>query len=95
MTQYVEKLFASLDKSKIDCVVLGCTHFPFARKTIESVLGGGVRIYDGAEGEARQTRRLLEEADMLNPNEEKGKITFENSDETKTELSKKLFSVEN
>ena len=94
MTEYVESLFAPLDKAKIDCVVLGCTHFPFARKTIESVLGGNVRIYDGAEGEARQTKRLLEEADMLNPFEEKGKITFENSDETKIELLKKLFSVE-
>lgn len=91
MRAYIEELYEPFDKSKIDCVVLGCTHFPFARKEIQEVLGERVKIFDGAEGAARQTKRLLEQKGLLNPGSEKGEIVFENSDETKIKFLKELF----
>lgn len=45
-------------KGKLDALVLGCTHYPFARKAILSVLGD-VPLFDGGEGTARETRRQL------------------------------------
>lgn len=90
MYDYLEGLFAPYDKKKIDCVVLGCTHFPFARKDIVKVIGDHVKVFDGGEGAARQTKNLLSKADMLRKTEG-GNISFENSDERHIELEKKLF----
>lgn len=88
---YLTELFFGIDKSKIDCVVLGCTHFPFAKKKIQSFLGENVEIFNGAEGAARQTKRLLEESSLINDSGQKGQVVFENSDPKHVEFSKKLF----
>ena len=62
---------------KLDAVVLGCTHYPFAAKAIRKILGDATAVLDGGEGTARQTRRCLLEADLLN--ESSGSIQIENS----------------
>ena len=92
MTEYLERLFKGIDKSKVDCLVLGCTHFPFAKRRLSSFLGGHVKIFNGAEGAARQTQRLLMEKNLLLEKGEKGSIIFENSDEKQIEFAKKLFN---
>jgi glutamate racemase len=81
---FLSGLFAPY--TDIDCVVLGCTHYPFVRRAVEKVLGENVRIFDGGEGTARETLRRLKECDLCNPKEERGHITIMNSD-TSTELS--------
>ena len=91
---YLESLFVPFDKEQIDFVVLGCTHFPFAKKDIAKVLGNKVRFFDGGEGAARQTMHLLSDSGMLNPGTENGKILFENSDEKHIAFSKKLFTYD-
>ncbi len=50
---------------KLDALVLGCTHYPFAAKTISRVLGDGVALLDGGEGTARETQRRLHAAGLL------------------------------
>ncbi len=50
---------------KLDALVLGCTHYPFAAKAISRVLGPEVTLLDGGEGTARETRRRLEAAGLL------------------------------
>ena len=50
---------------KLDAVVLGCTHYPFAKNAIRRVLGENVVLLDGGEGTARETRRRLELAGLL------------------------------
>ena len=50
---------------RVDAVVLGCTHYPFAREAIRQVVGPEVCILDGGEGTARETRRRLLEAGLL------------------------------
>ena len=50
---------------KLDAVVLGCTHYPFARNAIRRVLGDDVVLLDGGEGTARETRRRLEQVGLL------------------------------
>ena len=54
-------------------------------------MGNRVRLFDGAEGAARHAKELLEARDMLCPQGQQGRITFENSDESHIALSKKLF----
>lgn len=82
-------------RGQLDGVVLGCTHYPFVRKTIRAVLGEKVRIFDGGEGTAREMKRRLGEAGLLRQNAQKsGKITYENSDNSreKSELFWKLLN---
>ena len=62
---------------KLDAVVLGCTHYPFAAKTISKLLGENTVVLDGGEGTARETRRRLAAAGLLNHGE--GSLQIENS----------------
>jgi glutamate racemase len=43
----------------IDTLVLGCTHYPILRGTIEQVVGDGVAIVDSAETTAEMVREAL------------------------------------
>lgn len=49
--------------SRIDTIVLGCTHYPFIIPLIEDLAGESVRVIDPAPAVARQTARLLEAVD--------------------------------
>ncbi|MBE6932886.1 MAG: glutamate racemase [Ruminococcaceae bacterium] len=59
-------------------IVLGCTHFPFMRPLIARLAGPNIRIYDGGEGTAAQTRRRLEQENLL-LSEGEGRVIIENS----------------
>jgi len=45
----------------IDTLVLGCTHYPFAKPKLQELLGPKVQLIDNGEPVARQTRRVLPE----------------------------------
>ena len=62
---------------KLDGLVLGCTHYPFAIPAIRRVIGDETVLFDGGAGTARQTRKRLEEAGLLQ--EDLGSVTIENS----------------
>jgi len=76
---------------KLDAVVLGCTHYPFAAATIGRILGENTAILDGGEGTARETRRRLLEEGLLRSGE--GCVQIENSsgDPQKIALSMELL----
>ena len=62
---------------RLAALVLGCTHYPFVRKTIGQILGSRTALLDGGEGTARQTRHCLEQAGLLR--EGTGSVQIENS----------------
>ncbi len=76
---------------KLDAVVLGCTHYPFAARTISKLLGQNTALLDGGHGTAVQTKRRLEAAGLLR--EGQGELIIENSlDHDKTmDLCRKLL----
>lgn len=76
---------------KLDALVLGCTHYPFAAATIRRILGDDIVLLDGGEGTARETKRRLVQADLLSDTQ--GSIIIENSldDPKLLELSRKLL----
>lgn len=76
---------------KLDALILGCTHYPFAAEAIRTVAGEQVLLYDGGEGTARETKRRLEKAGLLS--EGTGEILIENSaqSEAMLELSRTLL----
>lgn len=74
--QLLESLLAPY-RGKLDALVLGCTHYPFAAKQIAEILGSQTLLLDGGAGTARQTRHLLEQADLLLDGA--GSVQMENS----------------
>ena len=64
-------------RGKLDALVLGCTHYPFAARSIRRVLGPETVLLDGGEGTARETKRRLAAADLLG--EGPGEVVWENS----------------
>ena len=62
---------------RLDALVLGCTHYPFAAKAISRVLGEQVVLLDGGDGTARETKRRLSEAGLLSEGD--GEVTIVNS----------------
>ena len=76
---------------KLDALVLGCTHYPFAAKAISRILGEQVKLLDGGDGTARETLRRLQGADLLE--EGAGELILTNSrgDENMVRLSYDLL----
>ena len=76
---------------KLDALVLGCTHYPFVAERITRVLGPDVTLLDGGDGTARETKRRLVKADLLENGD--GELVFVNSagDEEMLALSRKLL----
>ena len=62
---------------KLDALVLGCTHYPFASAVIRRILGEQVALFDGGDGTARETRRRLELAGLLSDGG--GEVVWQNS----------------
>ena len=99
LKSFLEKLLDPYRRGKpdaVDAVVLGCTHYPFVADHILGVLGEGVLIFDGAYGTAKEMRRRLSEAGLLEDDAtHEGVVTFENScvSREKQEMMQKLFSM--
>ncbi len=52
-------------RGKLDALVLGCTHYPFAAAVIHKILGPDTALLDGGDGTARETLHRLKRADLL------------------------------
>ncbi len=53
--EYLEPLMAS----GIDTLVLGCTHYPILRRTIQSIVGTGVHLLDSGECAAAEVEQII------------------------------------
>ena len=75
--RYLLELFSPYDLTKVDAVVLGCTHYVFLRPILKEILPETVSVLDGNEGTARQLRRVLASKDLLSDGP--GSVTLETS----------------
>lgn len=78
----------------VKAVVLGCTHYPFLRKTIAALFPAGTPLIDGNAGSVRQLRRRLEEQNLLSDRQEPGRITFLSSSEDPSVLQRMQTMLE-
>lgn len=83
---YLAGVFDGYLDLRVDGIVLGCTHYPFARAEIEKLFGPEVKLYDGAQGVARELARRIREAGVMKQDGGPGKIRFENSLNTEEEI---------
>ena len=66
------KYLAKVKNSKTDCLVLGCTHYPFLKKPIREILGSKVKLIDSGKAIARRTKSLLETHNIKKGHKKKG-----------------------
>ncbi len=74
--QAVRRCLQPLLAAGIDQLVLGCTHFPFLKETIQAEAGPGVTIVDPSPAVARQAGRVLEGHGALNPSGREGQVIY-------------------
>ena len=58
ITEYLYDIFNEYIPNKLDGIVLGCTHYTFIKEKILNIFPT-VRLFDGNEGTARQTKRII------------------------------------
>ena len=80
---------------RLDALVLGCTHYPFARKAILRIMGENLWLPDGGEGTARETRRRLAAAGRLYEGQDAGTVTIRSSGRDLEKLALSLLEQEN
>lgn len=59
--RYLQPLLAE----EIDTLVLGCTHYPLLRSTLQAVVGSDIQLVDSAEAVAREVETRLTAAGVL------------------------------
>ena len=79
MRGYLQELFAPYLPLGVDAVVLGCTHFSFAKAAISHTVGGDIPFFDGAEGTARELAHRLDAEGLLNPSPTRGAVRLTSS----------------
>jgi glutamate racemase len=94
LERFLKNLFAPYQERKVDAVVLGCTHYPLVRKTIQKVLGSGVAVFDGGAGTARETLHKLKEYSLVSDAVTPGTVQFYNSTEDQAMIRLSRYLLE-
>ncbi|KIL37251.1 glutamate racemase [Cohnella kolymensis] len=61
----VSASLASLRNNEMDCLILGCTHYPFLSDAISEAMGSDVTLINSAEETAREISTILHEKHQL------------------------------
>lgn len=74
LDDYLDEVLRPWAEMGLDAIVLGCTHFPFAKEQIRRVVGERTAIIDGASGTVREAARQLERRGLLCEADRQGKV---------------------
>lgn len=77
--RYLKDKINPLKEQGIAAIVLGCTHYPFIKKSLSKILENKVPIIDGSKGTVRQLKRQLIQYNIINKRKEGGKVEINNS----------------
>lgn len=69
-------------EGKVENIVLGCTHYPLIQNQIKNIIGEA-KFFNGAPNIAKHLKEVLEEGNLLNKEEDIGKIHFIDSSNSK------------
>lgn len=91
---YLSDLLLPYKDKNITAIVLGCTHYPFVKDKICSILGKNISVFDGTEGTVLHLKEILESNNIKNQNKNKGCVKVESSikDPEAIELYNKLLN---
>ncbi|WP_343329243.1 glutamate racemase [Polaribacter staleyi] len=76
MTALLSTYITPLIEDNVDCLVLGCTHYPYLIPQIRKLVGNKIQIIDSGEAVAKQTKNILEKHQLINTSNNKGSYQF-------------------
>ena len=76
MTRLLKFHLSKLMTKNIDCLVLGCTHYPYLIPQIKELIGNKIQIIDSGQAVAKQTKVILTQNNILNNNIENSTHQF-------------------
>lgn len=76
-----------IKETGIDVLVLGCTHYPLLKNTIQKIMGDQITLVDSAQQTASQIKDILNKENLLNENNSQSKREFYLTDVSDTFLS--------
>ena len=79
LDKYLIDKLSPFGEDGIAAVVLGCTHYPFIKKSLCGILTKEVPIIDGSKGTAKQLKRQLTQYNIINKRRQGGSIEINNS----------------
>lgn len=94
LTHFLHGLMDPYLSKNLTGIVLGCTHYPFVRRTISQIAGPDIAIFDGSLGTAKELSRRLHVADLAQDPYHKGSVQFLNSSDDPEKLSLMHFLFE-
>lgn len=71
-TMAAEDYLAPLLRQDIDTLVLGCTHYPLLKSTLQKIIGDGVVLIDSAEETAKTVAVLLRQHNLQRQESHRG-----------------------
>lgn len=86
--ELLESYLLPMVEKNIDYLVLGCSHYPYLIPQIKKIIPSSIKIIDSGEAVAKQTKKILEELQLLNPS--KGNATQVFYSNSNPEVLKKI-----
>lgn len=72
MTKLLQNHIQPFLESKVDALVLGCTHYPYLIPQIKKLTKNSIQIIDSGKAVAKQTKVILEKYNLINSSAEIG-----------------------
>ena len=82
MTELLESYLLPMVEKNIDYLVLGCSHYPYLIPQIKKIIPSKIKIIDSGEAVAKQTKKILEEQNLLNNSDNLSSQVFYTNSQT-------------
>lgn len=76
LNQLLHEILLPLQQTNVDQLVLGCTHYPLIKDSIQSILPNHISTVDSGIPVAKQVKKVLEKENLLHPKDKKGSHQF-------------------
>ena len=76
MSALLHQYLQPMIDANIDYLVLGCSHYPYLIPQIKKILPNHIKIIDSGEAVARQTKKVLQENNLVTNSNQIGKAIF-------------------
>jgi glutamate racemase len=76
MYNLLSKYLIPMLNEGVDCLVLGCTHYPYLIPKIREIVGNKIEIIDSGQAVARQTKAILQKYAILKSDDKSGTHQF-------------------
>ena len=75
-TNLLKKYLKPMLAANIDCLVLGCSHYPYLIEQLKKLLPSNIQIIDSGQAVAKQTQLVLSSKNLLSAELTKPKLIF-------------------